>query len=314
MQREMKGGEKKPFPAKFPLKGRAGYLARQKLAEEKSPVKVLSGSRGKDTGWGKVAAWYHESVEDKASYQKDLIMPNLLRLMDIKPGQKILDLGCGEGLFTRRFAKAGAEVTAIDIALPLVEIAKREAASESEHYKFQPRFFVSDAAAIPMVAAVTQDVVVINLALQNIENVASVFKECARVLKTGGKLFIVLNHPAFRIPKASEWGWVPVKPGGHGANGEQKQFRRVDQYMTELRTTIDMRPGESAKGKQTESTVSFHRPLQYFVKLLGKAGLAIVNMEEWVSNKKSLPGPRAAAEDKARGEFPLFMMLEIKKI
>jgi hypothetical protein len=84
--------------------------------------------------------------------------------------------------------------------------------------------------------------------------------------------------------------------------------------MTELRTTIDMRPGESAKGKQTESTISFHRPLQYFVKLLGKAGLAIVNMEEWVSNKKSLPGPRAVAEDKARGEFPLFMMLEVKKI
>lgn len=308
--------------AKFPLKGRAGYLARQKLAEEgvgKNPSPAGAGtpfSKGRmQTGWGKVAAWYHETVEDRASYQKDLIMPNLLRLMDIKPGQKILDLGCGEGLFTRRFAKAGAEVTAIDIALPLIEIAKREAASESEHYKFQPRFFVSDAAAIPLVLTATQDAVVINLALQNIENVAGVFKECARVLKPaslrqgsgepmGGKLFLVLNHPAFRIPKASEWGWV----------GNEKQFRRVDQYMTELRTTIDMRPGESAKGKQTESTISFHRPLQYFVKLLGKAGLAIINMEEWVSGKKSLPGPRAVAEDKARGEFPLFMMLEIKKI
>jgi ubiquinone/menaquinone biosynthesis C-methylase UbiE len=319
MQKATNSGEKKAVPAKFPLKGRAGYLARKKIADEATSAKAPTNSRSKDTGWGKVAAWYHETVEDRASYQKDLIMPNLLRLMDIQPGQKILDLGCGEGLFTRRFAKAGAEVTAIDIALPLIEIAKREAASENEHYKFQPRFFVSDAASIPLVPSTTQDAVVINLALQNIENVAGVFKECARVLKPGGKLFIVLNHPAFRIPKATEWGWAEtgnnkLQTINNKQGRESIQYRRVDQYMTELRTTIDMRPGESAKGKQTESTISFHRPLQYFVKLLGKAGLAIVNMEEWVSNKKSLPGPRAVAEDKARGEFPLFMMLEVKKI
>jgi ubiquinone/menaquinone biosynthesis C-methylase UbiE len=308
-----KANEKKAVPAKFPHKGRAGYLARKKLAEEGASRGSLGGAVRDDkktitdkskTGWGKVAQWYHETVEDRASYQKDLIMPNLLRLIDIKPGVKILDLGCGEGLFTRRFAKAGAEVTAIDVALQLIEIAKREAASEGEHYKFQPRFFVSDAAAIPMVANASQDVVVINLALQNIEDVASVFKECARVLKPGGKLFLVLNHPAFRIPKMSQWGF----------EGNDVQFRRVDKYMSELRTKIDMRPGESAKGKVSESTISFHRPLQYFIKLMGKAGLAVINMEEWVSAKKSMPGPRAAAEDKARSEFPLFMLLEVKKI
>ena len=303
-------------PQKFPHKGRAGYLRRLETAKVASSK--LQVSSKKETGWGKVADWYHETVEDKASYQRDLILPNLLRLLDIKQGRRVLDLGCGEGLFTRRFAKAGAEVTAIDIAPELVMIAKREAANESEHYKFQPRFFVSDAAAIPVVVDATQDIVVINLALQNIEDVSRVFKECARVLKTGGKLFIVLNHPAFRIPKASGWGWTGdanhKSQITNRADEATVQFRRVDKYMSELRQKIDMTPSASAQGAASESTISFHRPLQYFVKLLGKAGLAVVNMEEWVSNKKSQEGPRAMAENVARNEIPLFMMLEVKKL
>ncbi len=36
------------------------------------------------TSWGNVAEWYDETVEQKGSYQKDLILPNLLRLMDIR--------------------------------------------------------------------------------------------------------------------------------------------------------------------------------------------------------------------------------------
>jgi len=80
--------------------------------------------------------------------------------------------------------------------------------------------------------------------------------------------------------------------------------------MSELREKIDMAPGS----KSGEQTISFHRPLQFFVKLLGKAGLVITNMEEWVSNKKSEPGPRAEAEDSARKEIPLFMMIEVRKI
>jgi ubiquinone/menaquinone biosynthesis C-methylase UbiE len=306
----------KPFtgPAeKLKHKGRAGFLMRQKWAEEKQKTEISRNSDSspklvetnkQSTGWGNVAQWYHETVEDVASYQRDLIMPNLLRLMEIKPGQKILDLGCGEGLFTRRFAKAGAEMTAIDIATSLVDIAKRACASESELYKFQPRFFVSNAESIPMVADASQDMVLINLAIQNIENVGNVFKECARVLKTNGKLFLVLNHPAFRIPKASGWEW---------SSDNKIQYRQESRYMSESREKIDMAP--SVKGRVgSEQTISFHRPLQFFVKLLGKNGLAIVNMEEWVSGKKSLPGPRADAENTARKEFPLFMMIEVVKI
>lgn len=304
MQKAKQGGASEP--QKFPHKGRAGWLARKKIAEEQAAVAPAK----KDTGWGRVAEWYHETVEDRASYQRDVILPNLLRLIDIKKGQKMLDLGCGEGLFTRRFAKAGAEVIAVDIAPELVALAGRLTASESSQYAVAPRFFVSDAATIPMVPSGSQDVALINLALQNMENITAVFKECARVLRPGGKLFLVLNHPAFRIPKASDWAWDQAE------SSEVIQMRRVWRYMSESREKIDMTPSASAgriPGK-SEQTISFHRPLQSFVKLLGKAGLAVINMEEWVSNKRSQPGPRAAAEDRARNEIPLFMMLEVVKL
>jgi hypothetical protein len=113
-------------------------------------------------------------------------------------------------------------------------------------------------------------------------------------------IYVVLNHPAFRIPKASGWGW-----------DEQAkiQYRRIDRYLSESKTEIDMHPGE----KRGERTISFHRPLQYYVKALGKAGFSVAALEEWNSHKHSEPGPRAAAEDRARKEIPLFLCLVAKK-
>lgn len=132
------------------------------------------------------------------------------------------------------------------------------------------------------------------LALQNMENVVKVLDECARVIKRGGELYIVLNHPAFRVPKASSWGWDEK---------EKIQYRRIDRYLSELKVPIQMHPGD----KPNQYTTSFHRPLQYYFKALNKAGFAVLLMEEWSSHKKSQEGPRAKAEDVARKEIPLFL-------
>jgi hypothetical protein len=74
-----------------------------------------------------------------------------------------------------------------------------------------------------------------------------------------------------------------------------------------------MTPGEKDVKKKIK-TISFHRPLQYYVKLFAKNGFAITRLEEWISHKKSEKGPRSEAEDKARKEIPMFMCLEVKKL
>jgi hypothetical protein len=54
--------------------------------------------------------------------------------------------------------------------------------------------------------------------------------------------------------------------------------------------------------------------LQFYFKALRKAGFLVSRLEEWNSQKKSQPGPRADAENRARKEFPLFLALEAVKV
>ena len=58
---------------------------------------------------------------------------------------------------------------------------------------------------------------------------------------------------------------------------------------------------------------TFHKPIEDYVKAFRSAGLLIDAMEEWPSHKKSTSGPRAAAENLARSEIPMFLALRAVK-
>jgi ubiquinone/menaquinone biosynthesis C-methylase UbiE len=247
------------------------------------------------TSWGNVADWYDNLLTyDEDSYQAKVILPNLLRRLAPK-NKKILDLACGQGYFTREWVKAGGDVIASDIAAPLIKIAEKQQPQPKKYY-------VSSAEDISFVQSGTLDAVTIVLALQNIEKLAEVCREVSRALKPKGTFYIILNHPAFRIPKHSSWGWDET---------QGKQYRRIDSYMSESRTEIDMNPG---KEKSKEFTVSFHRPLQVYVKALSKSGLAVTHLEEWISHKESNLGGRGAEENRIRKEIPMFLLIEASKL
>jgi ubiquinone/menaquinone biosynthesis C-methylase UbiE len=250
----------------------------------------------KKTSWGAVADWYDEMILDPGSYQNQVIMPNLLRIIDPKKGMNIIDIACGQGYFSRAFAEKGAKVVACDISKELIKIAKQSSPKEIE-------YFVSSADNLPFMNGESRqvDFAALILALQNIEDMPGALAECARIMKPAGRLVIVLNHPAFRIPKSSSWQWE-----------EQRQYRRIDAYMSDQRFKIDMTPGEADPANK-EFTVSFHRPLQAYFKALSRAGLSIVRLEEWISHKKSQPGPRAFEEDRLRKEIPMFICIEAEK-
>ncbi|MEK7610068.1 MAG: class I SAM-dependent methyltransferase [Patescibacteria group bacterium] len=255
------------------------------------------------TSWDNVADWYDDMLEQNPdSFQKNVLMPNLIRIVEPKKGMTILDLACGQGYFARAFFQNGAKVIGYDISKELITLAlEQEKKRKLEEDKIQ--FHVSPADSLPFIKDGTIDVVTIVLALQNIENIQGVFTECSRVLKIGGRLVIVINHPAFRIPQRSGWGW-DEKTG--------KQYRQLDAYMSDDQIKIDMTPGEKLPQKK-KSTISFHRPLQSYFKAISKAGFSVTRLEEWISHKKSQDGPRATEEDRMRKEIPMFLCLEAKK-
>lgn len=246
----------------------------------------------KKTSWGRVAGWYDELLAQEGSYQKDLILPHLRRLMNIQKGVRVLDLACGPGFFSTAFAALGAEVTGVDISKELIARAEKNTPKE-----LHVSYHASPAHKLAFVEEKSMSEVALVLALQNMDDPASVLTACSRILKPAGRMHIVLNHPAFRVPESSSWGW----------DKEQNiQYRRIDAYLTEKRVRIAMHPGSDPSLK----TVSYHRPLQFYFKALARAGFAVSGLEEWTSHKKSGIGVRQIAENRSRREIPLFLYMQ----
>lgn len=252
------------------------------------------------TSWEPVAGWYDEMLAGNDTYQAKVILPNLLRLVPPK-GKRIIDIACGQGFFSLAFAENGANVLGIDISKELIELARKHAPANL-------RFEVSSADKIVSAEDNNFDAALIVLALQNIKEMNGTLSEASRVLKNDGTLALVLNHPCFRIPKESAWGYDENK---------KVQYRRIDKYGRPFAVEIDMTPGVNQGVNQGASakiyTKSFHRPLQDYFKALSASGFRVSGLEEWISHKQSSPGPRASAEDSARKEFPMFLAIVARK-
>lgn len=251
--------------------------------------------KDENTSWGKESSWYDKLLADPDSYQQKVVLPNLMRILDVKKGERVLDLGCGQGFFTAKMSELGAEMTGLDISSELISLAKKSAKNISyvvgradQRLPFENNYF---------------DKAFCILALQNMKEIAIFFEEVSRVLKEKGSLILVLNHPTFRVPQESDWGI-----------DEKGQYRKIYKYLSEKKVEIDMHPGKTEKIGKKSSTVSFHRPLQLYFKNFAKNGFAVTRLEEWISHKESQKGPKKIQEDNARKEIPLFMMIEVKRL
>lgn len=262
-------------------------------------------SQNKTTSWSGVTEWYDDYLKDEDNYQHKVILPNLLRLLNIDDDAKktnLLDLGCGQGFFIEKIIDKHPKVNieGIDLAEKLLKIAQQKF-SQNKNINLVH----TDAVNLSHIKNESIDKIYSVLALQNMADVDSVIGEVKRVLKPGGRCLFVVNHPSFRIPKESDWKFD---------NNINKQGRIVFNYMTDKKYIIDLNPGRKAAGEKTEETISFHHPLQYFSKIFNKHNMAISRIEEWISHKKSEEGGRQKAEDDARKEIPMFMCLEIVNI
>jgi len=67
--------------------------------------------------------WDPEAYARNARFVSDLGSP-VVELLAPKNGERILDLGCGDGVLTRKLVELGCEVVAVDASAPQIEAAK----------------------------------------------------------------------------------------------------------------------------------------------------------------------------------------------
>ena len=208
------------------------------------------------TAWGDVAPWYDQLVgEEGSEFQREIIFPGVLDLLNLHAGESVLDVACGQGAFCRMLHEQGTRVTGVDAARELIHRAR-------ERSKPEIKYLIGDARNLRFLAQNAFAAATCILAIQNIDTLAPVFLGVARALAPAGRFVLVMTHPCFRSAKYTSWGW-DEKSG--------TQFRRVDRYLLPRKEPIFTHPGE----KSGQYTWTFHRPLQMYVRVLTGSGFVI---------------------------------------
>lgn len=232
-----------------------------------------------------VEEWIH--VAQTNDFRMYYIMPcTLKKLGDVK-GKRILDLGCGDGGYSRTLAQKGAIVTSADCSEVMVEYAKRKA--EEENLKINHS--VLNANALTGIPDNCYDVVLCSMMLMDVEDLDGTLKEIHRVLKPKGTVFISILHPCF---KGKETAWI-------------KNMGTIQVLVSDYHNPKEW-VGE-IKGMK-DPVIYRHRTLSDYVKAFVRNNFKIIDMNEPVPTKEqSQMSPRVAWLEK----IPMYLFIELEK-
>ena len=172
----------------------------------------------------------------------------LVQRLDIKPGMKVLELGCGDGTTALPAARLGADVTGIDIASNLVKAGNKRAA---EAGLTNCNFEEGDALDLEHVADDRFDLVVSIFGAMFAPRPFDVAKEMVRVTRPGGRIVMgnwIPNDPTLiaQILKISA-SYLPPPPEGFVS----PVTWGVEEKVTERFTAAGISPDRIAFARDT---------------------------------------------------------------
>ena len=209
--------------------------------------------------WERVAdEWVGHA--DSNDYRNQLLMPLTLRMLGDVSGQRILDLGCGEGGYARELARRGAAVVGVDGSERLIAVARQRTAATG----LDGKYVCANASRMEEIASGTFDLVLAAMSLMDVEDYPGAVAEAHRVLRAGGELLMSITHPCFMPPVSH---WVKDQAG-------QARFFAVDRYFD--------RGGweERITPRFTAPVIRRHRPLEDYVTAALEAGFALRELRE----------------------------------
>jgi len=106
------------------------------------------------------------------------IIHTLETLLALAPGARLLDLGCGSGIFTQLLAQRGYQCIGLDLSQKLLQLGKQETPAIS--------YIQADVEALPF-ASESVDFVILSCLVHHLPNPQHCAEEVFRVLKPNGK-------------------------------------------------------------------------------------------------------------------------------
>src|SRR5690348_61266 len=135
--------------------------------------------------------WQSDYLNSDMDSFYDLAFADIIKRIGAKPGDIVLDAGCGYGYHTVRLARSGATITAIDFSEP----ALNEARSTIAEAEIQDRVNLeqADLTVLPF-SPESFNYIVCWGVLMHIPNLEAALAELTRVLKPQGYLVLCENN------------------------------------------------------------------------------------------------------------------------
>lgn len=161
--------------------------------------------------------------------------------------QSVIDICCGEGIFTRELAAHGARATGVDLSKRMLGFA------ESQNTGTPVTYVHDDARVLSRLPDSDFDGAICVMALMDIDDISGVFRAASRVTRHSGWFMVVVTHPCFDSPHAA----TEVIDG--------IQVRSIRRYLTEGHWRGTSTGVRSRMG-------AYHRTLSSYLNLAVAAG------------------------------------------
>ncbi|HUB29660.1 MAG TPA: class I SAM-dependent methyltransferase [Terracidiphilus sp.] len=233
-------------------------------------------------------------------YRDTLNTPAFLRMLPPVRGLAGLDIGCGEGANTRKLARLGARMQAVDIAPTFIRHAQATESAAPLGIVYQ----LANAMDLPF-ATGSFDFATAFMSLMDMPDHALALREAARVLRPGGFLQFSIIHPCFSPPHRR----VLRDPEGKVRSIEIGQYFEPMNGQTSD-WMFQKLPAKERARVEPFRTPLFHRTLSSWVDLICRAPLVIEQFGEPAASPEEAAAEPVVADTRVA---PLFLHIRARK-
>jgi 2-polyprenyl-3-methyl-5-hydroxy-6-metoxy-1,4-benzoquinol methylase len=220
--------------------------------------------------WDTNAEAWDKKIGGGGGWQSTIIAPMVEQMLGIQPGETVLDIACGNGIFSRRLAELGAHVVASDFSPKLIELARQRTIENMDQIEYHVVDATDENQLMNLAGQAERrfDAAVCNNAIMDMPAIEPLFRAVAKLLKPGGRFVFSVMHPCFNGQSIAMLAELP-------------DYDQEPTYAIKIRRYLS---AEVTKGlaisEQPVQQYYWHRPLHLLLNSAFSNGLVMDRLEE----------------------------------